>query len=133
MSSNTIGPLSKKSDNPSKRVRKSSGDLDDTKKALVTNIDTVVKEVTTDMVDKKSRTKPNVAEKSITPPISAKKKIYTFNKTEKSQASNKTVDTHKSNKTDKVKSIDKSRSTQRTDTVNTVMNQSLFQELIYLI
>ena len=53
MSSNTIGPLSKKSDNPSKRVRKSSGDLDDMKKALVTNIDTVVKEVTTDMVDKK--------------------------------------------------------------------------------
>ena len=33
-----------------------------------------------------------------------KKKIDTVNKTEKSQASNKTVDTPKSNKTDKVKS-----------------------------
>ena len=45
--------------------------------------------------------------------ISSRKKIDTFNKTEKSQAPNKTVDTPRSNKTDKVKSIDKSRSTQR--------------------
>ena len=44
----------------------------------------------------------------------------TVNKTEKSQAPNKTVDTTKSNKTDTVKSLDKSRSTQRTDTENTV-------------
>ena len=72
------------------------------------------------MVDKKSKTKPNVVKEAITPPISEKKKIDTVNKTEKSQASNKTVDTPKSNKTDTVKSLDKSRSTQRTDTENTV-------------
>ena len=55
-----------------------------------------------------------------TPPISTKKKIDTVTKIEKSQASNKTVDTPKINKTDTVKSLDKSRSTQRTDTENTV-------------
>ena len=54
----------------------------------------------------------NVVEESITPPISVKNKIDTFNKTDKPQASNKTVDTPKSNKTDTVKSLDKSRSTQ---------------------
>ena len=48
------------------------------------------------------------------------KKIDTVNKTEKSQESNKKVDTPKVNKTEKVKSIDKSRSTQGTDTENTV-------------
>ena len=53
---------------------------------------------------------------AITPPISAKKKIDTVNKTEKSQAPNKAVDATKSNKTDKVKSINKSRSNQITDT-----------------
>ena len=37
-------------------------------------------------------------------------------KTEKSQTSNKTVDTIKINKTDTVKSLDESRSTQITDT-----------------
>ena len=40
---------------------------------------------------------------AIAPPISEKKKIDTVNKTEKSQASNKTFDTSKRNKTDKVK------------------------------
>ena len=53
MSSNTIGPLPKESDNPSEKVRKASEDLDDTKQALVSTIDAVVKESTTDMVDKK--------------------------------------------------------------------------------
>ena len=49
-----------------------------------------------------------------------KKRIFEkVNKTNKSQAFNKTVDTPKRNKTDTVKSIDTSRSTQRTDTVNT--------------
>ena len=43
------------------------------------------------MVDKKRRTRPNVAKEAITPPISEKKKIDTVNKKEKSQASNKTV------------------------------------------
>ena len=55
-----------------------------------------------------------------TPPISAKKKIDTVNRIEKSQASNKPVYTPKSNKTDKGKSTDKSGYTQRTDTENTV-------------
>ena len=36
------------------------------------------------------------------------------------QASSKTVDTPRSNKNDKVKSLDKPRSTQRTDTENTL-------------
>ena len=36
-------------------------------------------------------------------PISSRKKIYTVNKTEKSQAPNKTVDTTKINKTDTAK------------------------------
>ena len=57
---------------------------------------------------------------AITPPILTKTNIDTVNKTEKSQAPNKKVDTPRINKTDKVKSIDKSRSTQRTDTENTV-------------
>ena len=43
MSSNIIGPLPKESDNPSETVRKKGGDLDDTKKALVTTTDTVFK------------------------------------------------------------------------------------------
>ena len=49
-----------------------------------------------------------------------KNKIDTVNKTEKSQASNKTLDKPKSNKNDTVKPLDKSRSTQITDTKNTV-------------
>ena len=43
MPSNTIGPLPKESDTPSKKVRKKSGDLYDNKKALVTTIDMVGK------------------------------------------------------------------------------------------
>ena len=53
MSYNTISPSLKQSDAPSEKVRKYSRDLDDTKKALVNNIDTVSKEGTTDTVDKK--------------------------------------------------------------------------------
>ena len=56
--------------------------------------------------------KPNVVKEAITHPISEKKKIDTVNKTEKSQESNKKVDTPIINKTDKVKSLDKSRSKQ---------------------
>ena len=62
------------------------------------------------------KTEPYVAKEAINPPISVKKNIVTVNKIEKPQASNKTVDTTKINKTDTVKSIDKSRSNQRTDT-----------------
>ena len=72
------------------------------------------------MVEKEGKSKQNVVEEPITPPISEKKKIDTVNKTEKSQASNKTLDKPKSNKNDTVKPLDKSRSTQITDTKNTV-------------
>ena len=63
-------------------------------------------------------TKPNVVKESRTHTI-AKKNIDKFNKTEKSQASNKTIDTSSSNKSDKGKSFDKSRSTQRNEKENT--------------
>ena len=53
MSSNIIGPLPKEYDNPSEKVRKTSGDLDDTKKALVFTTDNFVKEGNTDTVEKK--------------------------------------------------------------------------------
>ena len=54
------------------------------------------------------------------PTVSEKKKIDTVKKTEKSQASKKTVDTSKRNKNDTIKTIHKSESNQITDTVNTV-------------
>ena len=72
MSSNISDPLPKKSYNSSERVRKTSGGLDNTKKSLVFTTDAVVKKSNTDMVDKKSKTKPNVVKESITPPISEK-------------------------------------------------------------
>ena len=53
MSYNISDPLPKKYDNPSEKVIKTSGDLDETEKALVTTTDTVVKEWNTYMVDKK--------------------------------------------------------------------------------
>ena len=83
-----------KSDAPSEKVKKTSGDLDDIKKPLVTTIDTVVKEGTTDTVEKKGK-KPNVVEEAITTPVSAKEKIDTVNKTDKSQAPQKTLGTTK--------------------------------------
>ena len=52
MSYNTICPLPKEYDTPSEKVRETSGGLDDTKHALVTNIDTVVKEGNNDMIEK---------------------------------------------------------------------------------
>ena len=60
-----------------------------------------------------------MAKESISPPI-AKNNIDAVNKTEKTQASNKTVYTPIRNKYEKVKSLNKSRSTQITDTENTV-------------
>ena len=60
MSSNISDPFPKKYDNPSEKVRKTSGDLYDIEKAIVTTTDTVVKEGNTDTVDKKRKTKPNV-------------------------------------------------------------------------
>ena len=53
MSSNIIGPFPKGSDNPSEKVRKTGGDFDDIRKALVFNTDTVFKEGNTEMVEKK--------------------------------------------------------------------------------
>ena len=49
MASNISDPLKNKSDNPSEKVRKTSGNLDETKKALVTTNDMVVKEGNTEM------------------------------------------------------------------------------------
>ena len=60
-------------------------------------------------------TKPNEVKVTITPPI-VKNNIDAVNKTEKSQAYNKKLDTPIRNKSDKGKWLDKLRSTQRTDT-----------------
>ena len=67
-------PLPNKSDNPSITVSKTSWDLDETEKALVTNTNTFVKERKSDM-----ETKPNVVKESISPPIE-KNKIDTVKK-----------------------------------------------------
>ena len=53
MSSNISDTLPNKSDNPSEKVRKTSGNLEKTKKALVTTIDTVFREGNTDKEGKK--------------------------------------------------------------------------------
>ena len=57
---NTISPLPKEYDTPSEKVRKTIGDLDDTKQAVVTTTDTVAEEGNTDMVDKEGKSKTNV-------------------------------------------------------------------------
>ena len=62
MSSNTSDPFQNKSDDPSEKVRKTRGDLDETKNVLVTTTNPVVKEGNTDM-----ETKPNVVKEAITP------------------------------------------------------------------
>ena len=64
MSSNISEPLQKKSNNRIITVRKKSGNLDETKKALDATTDTVVKEGNTDMVKK-----PNVVKEAITTTI----------------------------------------------------------------
>ena len=66
--------------------------MDETERELVNTTDIVVQVGNTD-----TETKPNVMKESITPPI-VKKKIDTVTKTEKWQASNKTVDTPSRNK-----------------------------------
>ena len=72
MSPNTIFPLPQESDTPSEKVRKQSGDLDDTKKALVSTTDTVAKEGNIAMVDKEGKSEKSVVEGAITPPIPEK-------------------------------------------------------------
>ena len=100
MSSSISDPLQNKYDIPSITVRKTSVDLDETEKALVNTTNKVFKEGNDDM-----GTKPNMVKEDITPPI-AEKNIDTVNKLEKSQASNKKVDTSSSNKFGKDKSLD---------------------------
>ena len=68
-----MDPLPNKYDNPMEKVRKTSGDLDETEKALVTTTYTVVKQGNTDMVDEKRNAKPNVVKEAINTHISAKK------------------------------------------------------------
>ena len=84
------------------------------KKSLVTTIDKIVKEGINDM-----GTKLNVVKEAITPPIS-KNNIDTVNKKEKPQASKREKEKFINNKSDKGKSLDKSRSTRRTETEDTV-------------
>ena len=110
MSSNIIDPLPKKSDNPSITVWKTSGDIYETEKSLVATAYTVFKEGNTDMGKK-----PNLVKEDITHPIS-KNNIDIFKNIYISQASNKTVDKSSINKSDKGKSLDESRSNQKTDT-----------------
>ena len=55
MSSNISDPSPKKSDNPSEKVRKTGGYLDETEKALVATTETVIKEGNTEMVYKKRK------------------------------------------------------------------------------
>ena len=55
-----------------------------------------------------------------TSPISEKKKIDTVYKTYKSQISKETVDISKNNKTDTLNTIDRSRSTPRTNLSNKI-------------
>ena len=55
MSSNISDLFPKKSDNPTEKFRKISGDLDETEETLVTTADTVVKEGNTDMVETKGK------------------------------------------------------------------------------
>ena len=82
------------------------------RKSLVTTTDKIVKEGNTDMGKI-----PNVVTEANTPPI-AKNNIDTIKNIEKSQAYQKRKSS--SNKSDKGKSLDKSRSTQRTETEGTV-------------
>ena len=78
--------------------------------------------------------KPNVVKESITPPI-AKNNIDKVNKTEKSQGSNKKLDTFSSNKYAKGESLENKgllkgliQITQLTKKIN----QGLFQKLVFL-
>ena len=57
MSSNIGDQYPKKYDNPSEKVRKTGGDLDETEKSLVTTTDMVVKEQNTNMGTKPHKVK----------------------------------------------------------------------------
>ena len=86
MSYNIIGPLPKKSDAPSKNFEKASGGLDNIEDPLVTNIDTVDKEV---------ESRKNVVEEANTSPLSENNNIDIVKKTEKSQTFKETFHTSK--------------------------------------
>ena len=106
MSSSTIGPFTKESDNPSEKVIKKVGVWMIPKRHWSLLLTRLPKKVILAWLTKKGG-KSNVLKEAITPPILETNKIDTFNKTKKSQASNKIVDSPKINKTGKVKSINK--------------------------
>ena len=107
MSSNIIGPLPKKSNASSEKVKQESGSLDDIKNPLVNTIHTTYK---------KGKTKQNVVEEANTSPIS-EKKTDSVDKTEKSQTS-------------KVKSLPPQKNLTHSSQYK---YQGLIKELIYLI
>ena len=115
-----MSSLTKESDNPREKVRKASGDLYDTKTSLVTTTYTVVKEGNTDMVDKKGIQKLMWWRKLSLLLFQEKRRLTQSTK----QRNHKHQINHlihpKAIKSNFSKSIDKSRSTQITDTVNTV-------------
>ena len=110
MSSNIIGRSPKKSDAPSEKVEKLSGDLDDIENPLVTTID---------IVDKKVKSKLNVVEGANTSPIPSKKKIDTVKK-QRNHKHPKNSSYLQKNKPDTLNSIGQSRSTKRTNLSNKI-------------
>ena len=118
MSSNTIFPFTIEHDRSSKKVRKTSGDLDDSKKALITTTDTVVKEGNLDRVDKKGKTEKMLWRNPSL--LLFQQKIILTQSTKQINNKYPIKQQIKNIKTDTVKSLYKSRFTQRTDKENTV-------------
>ena len=85
-----------------------------TKNPLVTTTLKMVKKGINQM-----KKKPKVVKEAITHPITTNK-IDTINERDKRQASQSKKDKSTRNKSNKSRSLDKSRSTQRTETENTV-------------
>ena len=68
-----------------------------------------------------------MVEKAINYPVSVRNNIDTVNKSDKSQAYNKTVDTLKRKKTDTVRTIDKSSILKELTLLTQYINQGIFQ------
>ena len=113
MSSNIIGPLPKEYNNPSETVRKTSAELDDTKKGIGLYYWHICK--IREYIHGRKNGKNIMWWRKTSLHLFQKNKIDTINKIYEPQASNKTIDTTRSDKIDKVKSIDISRSTQIID------------------
>ena len=79
MSSNTIGPLPKKSDNPSENIRRKGGIWMTPKRNWSLLLAWLSKKGILSWL-KKCKTKANLVKESITTPISSKKKIDTVKK-----------------------------------------------------